>query len=184
MEGSPLNGLRWPAAVPADAVHRRRPGPGRRGPVAGMPASTETVTAARITPGAFPDPPLLNSVGVHQPWALRAIVQLDAGTELTGLGETYGDAHHLALLRRVAARLTGHDPFDLAGLAALVAGTVGDTGAPDVHGLTGPSTVDKTRASVYGTFEVACLDLQGKLTGRPVYALLGGKVRDRVPYSG
>ena len=149
-----------------------------------MAGSTDTITAASITPVAFPDPPLLNSVGVHQPWALRAVVQLSIGTEATGLGETYGDAHHLDLLRQVAAGLAGHDPFDLAGLTALVARTVGDARVPDVHGLTGPSTVDKTRASVYAAFEVACLDLQGKLTGRPVYALLGGKVRDRVPYSG
>jgi glucarate dehydratase len=149
-----------------------------------MRGRPETITSAGVTPVAFPDPPLLNSVGVHQPWALRAIVRLDIGTELTGLGETYGDQQHLALLEKVAARLTGHDPFDLAGLTALVAETVGDTNAPDVHGLTGLSTVDKTKARVYAAFEVACLDLQGRLTGRPVYALLGGKVRDRVPYSG
>jgi len=30
---------------------------------------------------------------------------------------------------------------------------------------------------------VALLDLQGQATGRPVHALLGGKVRDRVPFS-
>src|SRR5262245_4352366 len=32
-------------------------------------------------------------------------------------------------------------------------------------------------------FEVAFLDLQGQLTGRSVAELLGGAVRDRVPYS-
>ena len=31
------------------------------------------ITGARITPVAFADPPLLNTVGVHQPFALRAI---------------------------------------------------------------------------------------------------------------
>jgi glucarate dehydratase len=152
--------------------------------ISGWCMAAERITAATVTPVAFPDPPLLNSVGVHQPWALRAIVQLAIGTELTGLGESYGDQPHLALLRQVASRLPGHDPFDLPGLAAVVAQTVGDTNAPDVHGLTGLSTVDTTMARVYAAFEVACLDLQGRLIGRPVHALLGGKVRAQVPYSG
>jgi hypothetical protein len=30
------------------------------------------ITGARITPVAFADPPLLNSAGVHEPYALRA----------------------------------------------------------------------------------------------------------------
>ena len=34
------------------------------------------ITGARITPVAFEDPPLLNAVGVHEPYALRAIIQL------------------------------------------------------------------------------------------------------------
>jgi glucarate dehydratase len=36
---------------------------------------------------------------------------------------------------------------------------------------------------VLAPFEVACLDLQGKLVDRPVCDLLGGRARDRVPYS-
>lgn len=36
---------------------------------------------------------------------------------------------------------------------------------------------------VASAFEVPCLDIQGKLLGRPVCDLLGGAVRDRVPFS-
>lgn len=32
-----------------------------------------------------------------------------------------------------------------------------------------------------GAFEIACLDIQGKGVGQPLYKLLGGKVRDEVP---
>ena len=46
------------------------------------------------------DPPLLNVVGVHQPWALRAIVEVHTDSGLLGLGETYADETHLARLRR------------------------------------------------------------------------------------
>jgi glucarate dehydratase len=45
--------------------------------------------------------------------------------------------------------------------------------------VTGSSAVDR----VMSPFDVACLDIQGKLVGRPVSDLLGGAVRDSVPYS-
>ncbi|AGZ43485.1 mandelate racemase/muconate lactonizing protein [Actinoplanes friuliensis DSM 7358] len=136
-----------------------------------------------VTPIAFPDPPLLNSAGVHEPWALRAIVEIRCGDGLTGVGETYGDAPHLALLAAAARSLTGLDVFDLAGLRSRVAAAIGTVDTPDRHGLTGGSSAAKTLARVVSPFEVALLDLQGKAIGRPVHALLGGKVRDTVPFS-
>ncbi|MET7402047.1 enolase C-terminal domain-like protein [Dactylosporangium sp. NPDC005572] len=134
---------------------------------------------AAVTPIAFPDPPLLNSAGVHEPWALRTIVELSCGDGLTGLGETYGDAPHLDLVRTAAAALAGADPFDLAAVHRTVAAAV--TGAAaDRHGLTGaPDPV----AKVFAPFEVACLDLQARSIGRPVHALLGGRYRDSVAFS-
>ncbi|MFG2914390.1 glucarate dehydratase family protein [Kitasatospora sp. NPDC048298] len=141
------------------------------------------VREAVVTPVAFPDPPLLNSAGLHQPWALRAIVELRCGDGLTGLGETYGDAPHLDLLRRAAPALTGLDPFDTNGLLRRVRTALGAAEAPDRHGLTGAPGPERTTLKVLSPFEVACLDLQGQLTGRPVADLLGGRVRDEVPYA-
>ena len=34
------------------------------------------ITHARITPIAFRDGPLLNASGIHEPWALRSIIEL------------------------------------------------------------------------------------------------------------
>jgi glucarate dehydratase len=141
-----------------------------------------SVRSVLITPIAFPDPPLLNSAGVHEPWALRAVIQVRAG-DLVGLGETYGDAAHVALLEAAAAALDGLDVYDLSGLSRRVAAAIGTVDAPDRHGLTGGSTAAKTLARVVSAFEVALLDLQGQAIGRPVHDLLGGKVRDRVPFS-
>jgi glucarate dehydratase len=141
------------------------------------------ISQAVVTPIAFPDPPLLNSSGVHEPWALRTIVELRTGDGLVGLGETYGDDAHLALVRTAAAALEGLDPFDLNGLVRRVSQALGGVDAPDAHGLTGGSSPQKTLARVVSAFEVACLDLQGRATGRPLHAILGGKVRDAVPYS-
>jgi glucarate dehydratase len=140
------------------------------------------VERVELTPIAFPDPPLLNSVGVHEPWALRTVVQVHAGG-LVGLGETYGDAAHLDLLRRAAPAVAGLDVFDLHGLQHRILAAIGTVDAPDRHGLTGASSVDKTLLRVLSAFEVACLDVQGQAVGRPVHALLGGKVRDAVPFS-
>ncbi len=142
-----------------------------------------TVSDIVVTPIAFPDPPLLNSSGVHEPWALRTIIEVRTVDGLVGLGETYGDEAHLALVRQAADALKGLDPFDLNGLVRRIAQALGTVDAPDAHGLTGGSSPQKTLARVVSPFEVACLDLQGRATGRPLHAILGGKVRDTVPYS-
>ncbi|MFF4169393.1 enolase C-terminal domain-like protein [Streptomyces sp. NPDC001744] len=142
------------------------------------------VTSVVVTPVAFADPPLLNAVGVHEPYALRAVVEVRTDTGAYGLGESYGDAAHLDLLRGVAGELTGLDPFDLNELSRRAAGTVGGRVAGDAHGLIGGGGAAKTVASVTSPFEVACHDLQGKHLGRPVSDLLGGAVRDRVDFCG
>ena len=141
------------------------------------------VTEVVVTPVAFADPPLLNAAGVHQPLALRSIVQVRTADGETGLGETYGDDAFLTVLQRVVPTLVGLSPFDLNGLWRKVSTVVGGADTPDAHGLTGPSSAQKSQARVFAAFEIAFLDLQGKQTGQPVHALLGGKVRDAVPFS-
>ncbi|TQM16308.1 glucarate dehydratase family protein [Pseudonocardia kunmingensis] len=147
-----------------------------------MPAS-QRISAVEVTPVAFRDLPLLNSVGVHEPFAIRAIVEVRTDEGLTGLGETYGDSLHLDRLRRAAELVAGADVWDLNGLARRVRTSLeGDTGSGG-HGMAGMVTSSSTADTVLSPFEVACLDIQGKATGLPVSSLLGGAVRDRVEYS-
>ncbi|MDS0135596.1 MULTISPECIES: glucarate dehydratase family protein [unclassified Amycolatopsis] len=136
-----------------------------------------------LTPVAFADPPLLNVMGVHEPFALRSVVQVKCEDGIVGLGESYGDDAFLGEVRRVLPRLRGHDVFDLPGLQRLVAEALSDTVLTDAHGLIGGFSIRKTVASVYSLFEVACLDAQGHYLGRPVTDLLGGKARDAVEFS-
>ncbi|WP_328617430.1 glucarate dehydratase family protein [Amycolatopsis sp. NBC_00355] len=136
-----------------------------------------------LTPVAFADPPLLNVMGVHEPFALRGIVQVKCEDGIVGLGESYGDEAFLGEVRKVLPRLRGHDVFDLPGLQRLVAQALSGTVLTDAHGLIGGFSIRKTVASVYSLFEVACLDAQGHLLGRPVSDLLGGKARDAVEFS-
>jgi glucarate dehydratase len=139
-----------------------------------------SIVEVRVTPIAFRDPPLLNVAGVHEPWALRSIIEVHTSDGKVGLGESYGDLRTLADLDRIAPQLHGLDPFDINGLTRIVYAAMG--GDPD-PGAPFPAQGDKARASALAAFEVALLDLQGQLLGRPLYELLGGAVRPAVPYS-
>ncbi len=138
------------------------------------------ITAVRVTPIAFRDPPLLNVAGVHEPWALRSIIEVETANGMLGLGESYGDRATLADLDAIAPTLLGLDPFDL---NALTRAVYARFGAGDDAAAAFASSGDKSRASALGAFEVAFLDLQGQLAGAPLCDLLGGAVRDRVAYS-
>ncbi|MGP3957207.1 glucarate dehydratase family protein [Nonomuraea sp. 3N208] len=136
----------------------------------------------RVTPVAFRDPPLLNAAGVHEPWALRTIVEVVTDEGLTGLGETYGDLEHLGKIRECAQSLIGLDVHAVNTMYERINALVGDV-VTDLHGLTGVATKEKSVDRVFAAFEVACLDIRGKAAGVPVVDLLGGRVRDAVPYS-
>ncbi|PHV65787.1 glucarate dehydratase family protein [Williamsia muralis] len=148
-----------------------------------MPTGPIRITGARITPVAFADPPLLNTVGVHQPYALRAIIQLDTDAGFVGLGETYADTAHLARLEASAKAITGHDVFALNALRTTIDATLGTLSVSGGDGVAGMITTASTTDRVLSPFEVACLDIQGKALGRPVSDLLGGAVRTEVPFS-
>jgi glucarate dehydratase len=141
------------------------------------------ITHIRITPVAFRDGPLLNAAGIHEPWALRAIVELETSDGRVGLAETYGDAPMLAVLEDARAHVLGLSPFALntmeARLKAAIrpkAGAVEYTLAPGSHSA-------KNAAKAVSAFEVAMLDLQGQGTGAPIVDLLGGALRPQVAYS-
>ncbi|MFG2970711.1 glucarate dehydratase family protein [Streptomyces sp. NPDC048288] len=125
-----------------------------------------------ITPIAFRDPPLLNSNGVHEPLALRIVLQLVLEDGTVGLGESPGGTARLERLEAAAKAVVGMDVFDTTAVAAAIDAAL----LPAV-----PSSHE--RGWTTSAVEVACLDAQGKLLGRPVSDLLGGAVRDSVPFA-
>ncbi len=138
------------------------------------------IAEVRLTPVAIPDKPLLNCKGVHQPYALRTIIELVCDDGTIGLGESYGSIKALAGLRRAAPALVGLDPFHLHELHARVLAAI-----PEGGGINAKSAVADHKVTDVATsaFEVPCMDIQGKLLNRPVSDLLGGAVRDRVSFS-
>lgn len=141
------------------------------------------ISDIRITPVAFSDPPLLNSVGVHEPLALRAIVEVHTASGKVGLGETYGDAGHLQLLSEVAKDIIGASPFDVGRLWGVVSTALKRVPSPNLSSF-GPVTSGKVIGSVVAPFDSAFYDLQGQITDQPVWAVLGGKHRNTVDFSG
>ncbi len=125
-----------------------------------------------VTPIAFGDPPLLNSNGVHEPLALRVILQLVLEDGTVGLGESPGGTDRLERLQAAAKVVVGMDVFDTTAVAAAIDAALLPT-VPSSH----------ERGWTTSAIEVACLDAQGKLLGRPVSDLLGGTVRDSVPFA-
>lgn len=125
-----------------------------------------------VTPIAFRDPPLLNSGGVHEPLALRVILQLVLEDGTVGLGESPGGVARLERLQAAAKVVVGMDVFDTTAVTAAIDGALLPT-VPSSH----------ERGWTTSAVEVACLDAQGRLLDRPVSDLLGGKVRDRVPFA-
>ncbi|MEU6551599.1 glucarate dehydratase family protein [Streptomyces sp. NPDC046915] len=137
-----------------------------------MTTETTRIRELIVTPIAFRDPPLLNSGGVHEPLALRIVLQLVLEDGTVGLGESPGGEARLERLRAAAKTVVGMDVFDTTAVAAAI-----DTALlPAV-----PSSHE--RGWTTSAVEVACLDAQGRLLGRPVGDLLGGTVRGSVPFA-
>jgi len=151
--------------------------------VADQRARVEGVTIADliITPIAFADPPLLNSWGVHEPLALRTVIQVVTAAGVVGLGECGGGANRLNQLNQVRSQLIGMSIFDTNAIEQRLLSILGTTGeAGEKDGSVGRSPAV---SATFSPIEVACLDAQGKALGVRVVDLLGGPVRDAVPYS-
>ncbi|WP_460750842.1 glucarate dehydratase family protein [Nocardiopsis oceani] len=153
-------------------------------PLAAEGGTRRRISRIEITPVAFSDPPLLNTVGVHEPMAIRGIVQVHTDDGLVGIGESYGDEQHLQRMRHAAECVIGTDPANTLEMFSRVADAMRADRSGEGHGMSGMITGSSTVDRVFSPFEVAALDIQGKVFDVPVSALLGGAVRDRVEYSG
>ncbi|MDP1567631.1 MAG: glucarate dehydratase family protein, partial [Polaromonas sp.] len=144
------------------------------------------IAQVRITPIAFRDGPLLNASGIHEPWALRSIVEIETSDGRVGISETYGDEPMVRVLAQARSLVQGLSPFDLNRMeenvrAAIRPGHKAD-GSIQFELAPGSHTA-KNADKVISAMEVAMLDLQGQILGLPICDLLGGAVRTEVPYS-
>lgn len=137
----------------------------------------------RIHSIAIADPPLRSSYGLHQPYALRTIIELESEDGIIGINETYGGESPAAALMAIREKLIGQNVFRVTGLlnpemSQRKAGLDGS----QTFLVPGENPLDET-SRTYAAIEVACLDLIGRSIGVPVCDLIGGRVREKVPFS-
>jgi glucarate dehydratase len=130
------------------------------------------ITDVRATTVAIPlEAPLRYAQGVHPGRLIRTLVEVDTDEGVTGLGEIGGSgASSDALIAALRDRLLGHDPMRPEHLRWVA-----------YNPVEGAFYEDLTQG--FAAVEFACLDIQGKVTGRPVHELLGGAVRPRVEFA-
>jgi glucarate dehydratase len=142
------------------------------------------ISEVRVTPIAFRDPPLLNASGIHEPYALRSVIEVKGENGITGLSETYGDANVLTALQVIAPALKGINVHDLNGLRKLIKTEAKNIAPSDIGVDLAPgSQPSKIAVNVYSAFEVAFLDLQARSLEVPLVAHLGGAIRHEIPFS-
>ena len=74
-----------------------------------MTTPSHTIKDIIVTPIAVADPPLLNCVGVHAPFALRIILQVLTEGGVTGISEIPGNKETEDAINRVKPDLIGLD---------------------------------------------------------------------------
>ena len=114
----------------------------------------------------------VEAVVVGTPWRELTFVELVTDEGLRGVGEARmvnKTDTLVACIDELAGRyVLGMDPFDVERLAW------------QVHWAEYGRAGEVTQTAL-ATFDVACHDLIGQATGMPVWKLLGGRFRDRVP---
>jgi len=141
------------------------------------------IAELRIHPIAIADPPLRSSYGLHAPYALRTIVELESNDGVIGISETYGGDTQVRQLEALRPQIVGANPYRLTGaLWPMVEDQAGGEARSQNWLVPGENALDALTRT-YATIEVACLDLIGKTVGEPVCDLIGGRVRDGVPFS-
>lgn len=136
-----------------------------------------------VHPIAIADPPLRSSYGLHAPYALRTVIELKSDDGITGINETYGGDAQVRALEQLRPQILGANPWRLTGfLSPMVEGQGRGNARSQTYLVPGENPLDATTRT-FAAIEVACLDLIGKSVGQPVCDLIGGRVRDEVPFS-
>jgi glucarate dehydratase len=114
--------------------------------------------------------PLRHANGCHWGRFVRTIVQVETDTGIVGLGEMGGGGESAeAAIRGLNAYLKGHDPARIEEMRFKIANPT--------------ASLYNNRTQLLAALEFACLDILGQAWGVPVHAILGGKLRDRVPFA-
>ena len=114
--------------------------------------------------------PLRHANGCHWGRFVRTIIEVETDNGLIGLGEMGGGGESAeAAFRAMKPYLAGHDPARVEELRFLIANPT--------------ASLYNNRTQILAALEFACLDILGQAWGVPVCEILGGRLRDRVPFA-
>jgi glucarate dehydratase len=126
------------------------------------------ITATTVTVPL--EAPLRHANGAHWGRFVRTIVQVFTDEGLVGLGEIGGGGESaVAATLGLKPYLLGHDPVQVEALRWMIANPT--------------ASLYNNRTQILAALEFACLDLVGQATGLRVCDLLGGALRERVPFA-
>ena len=129
------------------------------------------ITDIRATPVTVPlEAPLRHANGCHWGRFVRTIVEVETDDGLIGLGEMGGGGDSaVAAFNSLKPYMLGRDPALLEEMRFLI-------GNPT-------ASLYNQRTQLLAALEFACLDILGQKWGVPVCEILGGRLRDRVPFA-
>jgi glucarate dehydratase len=129
------------------------------------------ITDLRATTVTVPlEAPLRHANGCHWGRFVRTIVEVETDDGLIGLGEMGGGGESAeAAFHALKRYLLGHDPARLEELRFLIANPT--------------ASLYNNRTQMLAAVEFACLDILGQKWGVPVSEILGGRLRERVPFA-
>jgi len=114
--------------------------------------------------------PLRHANGCHWGRFVRTIVEVETDNGLIGLGEMGGGGESAeATFRAMKAYLVGQDPARLEEMRFRIANPT--------------ASLYNNRTQILAALEFACLDILGQAWGVPVCDILGGRLRDAVPFA-
>lgn len=129
------------------------------------------IKEVRATPVTVPlEAPLRHANGCHWGRFVRTIIEVETDEGLIGLGEMGGGGESAtAAVRALTPYLVGHDPARIEEMRFRIANPT--------------ASLYNNRTQIVAALEFACLDLLGQKWGVPVSEILGGRLRDRVPFA-
>jgi glucarate dehydratase len=114
--------------------------------------------------------PLRHANGCHWGRFVRTIVEVETDDGLVGLGEMGGGGESAeSIFRAMKSYLVGRDPSRIEEMRFLIANP--------------SASLYNNRTQVLAALEFACLDILGQAWGVPVSEILGGRLRDKVPFA-
>ncbi len=129
------------------------------------------ITDIKATTVTVPlEAPLRHANGAHWGRFVRTIVEIFTDDGLIGYGEMGGGgASAEDAIKGLKPYLVGHDPLQLEMLRWKIMNPV--------------ASLYNNRYQIHAAIEFACMDLAGKKLGIRACDLLGGAVRDEIPFA-